>query len=211
MDMETAAAFQIVYGTAHMALARRARLMPGERLVVTGASGGSGLAAVEVGAAMGAEVIAIARGAEKLGIAADAGARHGIDADAPDIRERVKALGGADVVFDTVGGALWQALFRAANPEARLLPIGFAGGEVPQIKANHLLVKNLTVIGLYWGGYLRFAPQALADSLAEVMGWIAEGRLTLKIGARYPFDAVPEALAALEARDVAGKIVVTME
>lgn len=211
MAMTTAAAFQVTYGTAHLALSHRANLKPGERLVVTGAAGGAGLAAVEVGALMGAEVVAIARGAEKLAVAEAAGAVHLLDADAPDLRERVKALGGADVVYDTVGGALWQALFRAVRPEARLLPIGFAGGEVPQIPANHLLVKNISVLGFYWGGYLRFAPEVLRQSLAQVIAWIDDGRLAPVIGAQFPLSEAQKALDALASRQVAGKIVVTME
>ncbi len=211
LSLAEAAAIPVTYGTAHLALARRARLAPGERLVVTGAAGGAGRAAVEIGAAMGAEVVAVARGAERLEVARAAGARHLIDADEAEgeaLRDRVRALGGADVVYDTVGGATWQALFRAARPEARLMPVGFAGGEVPQIAANHLLVKNLTVIGFYWGGYRAFAPAALTDSLAEVLGWTAAGRLSVHIGARYPLARAEEALAALRARAVPGKIVV---
>ncbi|MEL6208132.1 MAG: NADPH:quinone oxidoreductase family protein [Pseudomonadota bacterium] len=211
ISTETAAAFQIAYGTAHLALAHRATLRPGERLVVTGAGGGAGLSAVEVGALMGAEVVAVARGHDKMEVARRAGAAHVLDSDRLDLRAEILSLGGADVVYDTVGGDLWEALFRAANPEARLMPIGFAGGSVPQIKANHLLVKNLTVIGLYWGAYLKFAPSTLTRSLAQVLKWLAEGKLTLHIGARYPFAEAGAALEALKSRSVAGKIVVTMD
>ena len=208
LSAEIAAAVLVAHGTARLALAHRARLAPGERLVVTGAGGGSGLAAVETGAAMGAEVVAVARGADKLEAARAAGAAHLIDAGTADLRAEVKALGGADVVFDTVGGDVWQALFRAARPEARLLPIGFAGGEVPQIPANHLLVKNLTVVGLNLGGYRRFAPERLATALAEAMSGAAEGRFDAHIGARFPLAEAPAALEALRSRAVAGKIVV---
>ncbi len=211
VDMAAGAAFQVVYGTAHLALSRRAALRPGERLVVTGAAGGTGLATVQVGAAMGAEVVAIACGTEKLDLAKRAGAAHGIDASASDIRSRIKALGGADVVVDTVGAPLWDELLRAANPEARLFPIGFAGGEVPRIKANHLLVKNLSVLGFYWGGYLRFAPAALHQSLAHVLDWISTGKLEVQVSARYPFDQADKALAVIRRREARGKIVVTTE
>lgn len=211
LDMERAAAFQVVYGTAHLALARRARLAPGDRLAVTGAAGGTGLAAVELGALMGAEVIAIARGEAKLETARAAGARHGLDAGLPDLRARLKALGGIDVAVDTVGGALWDALFRAARPEARLLPLGFAGGEVPQIKANHLLVKNLSVIGFNLGAYRGIAPAALAESLGQVMEWLVAGRLSLQIGARFGFEEAEAALKALTSRAVVGKIVVVVD
>ncbi|MEM1432295.1 MAG: NADPH:quinone oxidoreductase family protein [Pseudomonadota bacterium] len=209
IDMETAAAFQIVYGTAHLALARRAGLQPGERLVVTGAAGGTGLATVQIGALLGAEVIAIARGAEKLEIARQAGATHTLDASTEDLRTAIKDLGGADVVVDTVGAPLWDAIFRAANPEARLFPIGFAGGTVPELRANHLLVKNLTICGFYWGGYLRFAPRALADSLGQVLDWMSSGALTLRIGTHLPFEEAVAGLDLLRDRKATGKIVVT--
>jgi NADPH2:quinone reductase len=211
LSLAEAAAIPVTYGTAHLALSRRARLAPGERLVVTGAAGGAGRAAVEIGALMGAEVVAVARGAERLEVARAAGARHLIDAGTTEgeaLRDRVRVLGGADVVYDTVGGATWEALFRAANPEARLMPVGFAGGGIPQIPANHLLVKNLSVIGFYWGGYRAFAPEVLTGSLAEVLGWAASGRLAVHVGARYPLARAEEALAALRARAVPGKIVV---
>ena len=151
MSFEEAAAFPVAYGTSHVALDYRARLQPGENLLVLGAAGGVGLTAVELGKLMGANVIACARGAEKLEVAKAAGADHLIDATDADIRAEVKALGGADVVYDPVGGEQFKAAFRACRPEARLLPIGFASGDVPQIPANHLLVKNLTVMGLYLG------------------------------------------------------------
>ncbi|MEO1331178.1 MAG: NADPH:quinone oxidoreductase family protein, partial [Pseudomonadota bacterium] len=160
MPFVDAAALPVAYGTSQVALDYKAGLEPGERLLVLGAAGGVGLTAVEIGNLMGAEVIACARGAEKLAVAKAKGADHLIDAEAgPDaLREQVKALGGADVVYDPVGGAFWKAALRAANPEARLLPLGFASGEVPQIPANILLVKNLTVIGFYWGSYYKVKP-----------------------------------------------------
>ncbi|HBD89554.1 MAG TPA: zinc-binding dehydrogenase, partial [Gemmobacter sp.] len=142
MDFRQAAAFQIAYGTSHLALDHKARLQPGETLFVTGAAGGVGLTAVEIGRRMGARVIASARGAERMETARAAGAHEVIDSDAPDLRGALKALGGVDVVYDAVGGpALLEAL-RATRPEGRLLVIGFAGGEVPQLPANLLLVKN---------------------------------------------------------------------
>lgn len=164
VDFDTAAALQIAYGTSHMALDYKARLQRGERLVVTGAAGGVGLTAVEIGKRMGAEVIAIARGADKLAIAKSKGADHLIDADDTGIREQIKALGGADVVYDAVGGPLFEACFRATNPDGRLLLIGFAGGDIPTLKPNHMLVKNITAIGFYWGAYLGFNPAPLKAS-----------------------------------------------
>jgi NADPH2:quinone reductase len=210
MPFEVAAGFLVAYGTSHLALDHRARLRPGERLVVTGAAGGVGLTAVEIGARMGAEVVAVARGTDKLDAARAAGAHHLIDAEAPDLRDRLRALGGADVVYETVGGALWDACFRAARPEARLLAIGFASGTVPEIKANHLLVKNLTVIGLYWGGYLGFAPEVLTASLATLLGWWRDGGLRPHVSHVLPLDRAAEGLDLIRSRRSTGKVVVTM-
>jgi len=210
MPFQDAAAFLIAYGTSHLALAHRAKLQAGERLLVLGAAGGVGLTAVEIGKVLGAEVIACARGAEKLEAARAAGANHLLDATTADIRSEVKALGGADVVYDPVGGAQFEAAFRACNPEARLLPIGFASGDVPKIPANHLLVKNLTVMGLYWGGYLTFNPGALVASLDTLMGWYTEGKITPHISHCLPLDRAAEALGLLRDRKSTGKVVVTM-
>ena len=209
MSDTQAAAFQVAYGTSHLALAHRARLHPGERLLVLGAAGGVGLTAVEIGRLMGAEVIAIARGADRLAAARQAGARHLIDSETQDIRETVLALGGADVVYDPVGGEPWKAALRAANPEARLIPIGFASGEIPQIPANILLVKNLTVIGLYWGAYWRFKPEVLADSFRILVGWFEAGKISPHISHVVPLEEANEALALLEERRATGKVVVT--
>ncbi len=209
MSFEDAAAFQVAYGTSHVALDRRANLRPGETLLVLGAGGGVGLTAVEIGALMGATVIACARGDAKLAAARSAGAHHLIDSDAEDIRERVKALGGADVVYDAVGGDQFRAAFRAMKPEGRILAIGFASGDVPQVPANHLLVKNVSVIGLYWGGYLKFAPEVLDDSLRTLLGWYAEGRLKPHVGHVLPLDRASEALDLIRSRRATGKVVVT--
>ncbi|MGV6848682.1 MAG: NADPH:quinone oxidoreductase family protein [Marinibacterium sp.] len=205
---ETAAAFPIAYGTSHLALNHRARMQPGETLVVFGAAGGVGLTAVELGKLMGARVIACARGAGKLEVARAAGADHLIDIESPDLRERIKDLGGADVVFDPVGGAAFRAAFRAARPEARLLPIGFASGDVPEIPANHLLVKNLSVLGVNWGGYMRFAPDVLIRSLEQLLVWLEDGRLHPHISHVLPLSRADEALELLRARKSTGKIVV---
>ena len=211
MPFDHAAAFMIAYGTSHLALAHRARLAPRETLLVTGAAGGVGLTAVEIGKAMGARVIAVARGADKLAVAQAAGADHLIDSDTtPDLRAAVKALGGADVVYDAVGGDAFMAALRATNPEGRLIPIGFAGGGVPQIPANLLLVKNLTVIGLYWGGYMAFRPAVLRDSLAELLALYQAGRLRPHVSHALPLDRVEEALDLLRSRKSTGKVVVTM-
>lgn len=208
MPDEVAAGLQIAYGTSHLALTRRAQLRAGETLVVLGAAGGVGLTAVEVGKALGAKVIAVARGADKLAVARAAGADHLIDASA-DLTAAIKALGGADVVYDPVGGAAFDAAFRACNREARILSIGFASGDVPKIPANILMVKNITVIGFYWGGYLTFAPEAQRDSLSEVMDWYAAGRLKPHISHVLPLERAEEALALLSERKATGKVVVT--
>lgn len=210
LTFEAAAAFQIAYGTSHLALAHRARLMPGETLLVLGAAGGVGLTAVEIGKAMGARVIACARGADKLEAARAAGADHLIDAETDDIRTMTKDLGGANVVYDPVGGDQFTAAFRACRPEARILTIGFASGDVPQIPANHLLVKNLTVMGLYWGGYLSFAPDLLTGSLRTLLDWAAEGRITPRAHHTYPLERTMEGLELLRTRRSTGKVVVTI-
>lgn len=209
MPFEEAAGFLVAYGTSHLALGHRARLQKGERLLVLGAAGGVGLTAVEIGARMGAEVIACARGAAKLEVARAAGASHLIDSETQDIRAEVKALGGADVVYDAVGGDQFKAALRATNPGGRLIPIGFASGEVPQIPANILLVKNLDVIGLYWGGYMAFAPEILTASLAELFAMYEAGGLKPHIGATYPLDQTADAMALLKSRKSTGKVVVT--
>ena len=208
MTFDHAAAFQIAYGTSHLALTRRARLQPCETLLVTGASGGVGLTAVEIGKALGARVIAVARGADKLAVAQAAGADHLIDSDTSDIKAAVKSLGGADVVYETVGGNHFTAALGATRPEGRILTIGFAGGTVPQIAANHLLVKNISVIGFYWGGYLGFHPEALHTSLTELMHWYSAGRLHPHVSKVLPLSRASEALALLRGRQSTGKVVV---
>lgn len=210
MPFEQAAGFLVAYGTSHLALTHRAALKTGERLLVLGAAGGVGLTAVELGAGMGAEVIAVARGTAKLAVAKAAGATHLIDSNTDDLRSTLKALGGVDVVYDAVGGAGFDAALRATRPEGRILIIGFASGEVPQIPANLLLVKNISVMGLYWGGYLRFAPDELTASLSEVMALYAAGRIQPHIGATYPLEATAEALELLRSRASTGKVVVTL-
>ncbi len=208
ISFEDAAAIQIAYGTSHIALEHRAHLQPGETLLVTGAAGGVGLTAVEIGKLMGATVIAQARGKDKLTVAQKAGADHLIDAD-EDLRERVKSLGGADVVYDAIGGDVFKAAFRATNPEGRLLPIGFAGGDVPQIPANHLLVKNLTVIGFYIGGYLKFRPEVVRNSFETLFRWHSEGRIKPHISHVLPLEDVAEGMRLLKERKSTGKIVIT--
>ncbi len=210
MDFKTGAAFQVAYSTSHVALDYKAGLKPGETLLVTGAAGGVGLAAVELGKLMGATVIAAARGADKLAVAKEHGADHLIDTDTDDLRAVVKSLGGADVVYEAIGGDLFTAALRACNPEARVLTIGFASGDVPQIAANHILVKNISVIGFYWGGYLQFKPQVLTDSLTELFAMYGAGKLKPHVSHTFPIEDADQGLAVLRERKSTGKVVITL-
>ncbi|MHA6267420.1 NADPH:quinone oxidoreductase family protein [Aliiroseovarius sp. CAU 1755] len=211
MSYEHAAAFQVAYGTSHVALDYKARLQPGETLLVLGAAGGVGLTAVEIGKVMGARVIACARGADKLDICRRAGADHVIDSQTDDIRTTVKALGGADVVYDAIGGAQFTDAFRACNPDARILLIGFASGDLPEVRPNHMLVKNITLIGFYWGGYLTFRPEVLTDSLRQLLAWYESGKIRPHVSHSLPLEQAPEALSLLRDRKSTGKVVVTMD
>ena len=213
MDAAAVAAFPIAYGTSHLALDDRAGLRPGEILAVHGAAGGVGLTAVEIGKAMGAHVIASAGGAEKTAVATAHGADEVIDYKSEDLRERLKALTdgrGADVVYDPVGGSVFDASLRAVNWGGRILTIGFAGGGVPQIPANILLVKNISVIGVHWGSYRRHAPQRLSESFETLFEWYREGRFQPMIAATYPLERAVEALQALKSRRLTGKLVVSV-
>ena len=207
MSFEHAAAFQIAYGTSHMALDHRARLQPGETLLVTGAAGGVGLTAVEIGKLMGARVVAHARGQDKLAVAKAAGADALID-DSEDLRARLLELGGVDVVYDAVGGDAFKAAFRAMRPEGRLITIGFASGDVPQIPANHLMVKNLDVIGFYIGGYMKFRPDVVHGSFETLLGWYSRGRLHPHVSHVLPLDRVAEGMDLLRTRKSTGKVVI---
>lgn len=210
MDTVDAAAFLVAYGTSHVALDYKARMQPKERLLVLGASGGVGLTAVELGKLMGATVIACARGKDKLEICRAAGADHLIDSETDDIREVVKSLGGADVVYDPIGGDQFKAALRACNPEARILPLGFASGEVPQIPANILLVKNLNVLGLFWGGYKAFKPDLLTDSFKVLIDWYVAGRIKPHVSHVLPLEEANAALDLLRQRKATGKVVIRL-
>ena len=206
-----AAAIPIAYGTSDLALFHRARLSRGETLLVTGAAGGVGLTAVELGAQAGAHVIACARGEEKCALAREAGAAETIDlagTDADGMRDRVRELGRTDVLYDTVGGALFEQALRAMNPGGRAIVVGFAGGDVPQVRLNHLLVKNIDVIGYYWGAYKNFAPDVLRDSLVRCLDMAARGEIRPHIGLRLPFERVAEGYEALRERRTTGKVVI---
>ena len=207
-----AAGFPITYGTAHGALRWHANLQAGEVLLVHGAAGGVGLAAVEIGKALGARVIATAGGAEKLAVAEAHGADALIDYRSEDIRERVKALTdghGADVVFDPVGGDVFDASLRCIAWSGRLLIIGFAAGRVPQIPANILLVKNVAAMGVYWGSYRSRAPELLAEEFRELFAWFEEGRLKPHVSHRHDLTEAAEAMDLLLKRRSTGKVVLT--
>ncbi|MGB7241887.1 MAG: NADPH:quinone oxidoreductase family protein [Sulfitobacter sp.] len=210
MSFDDAAAFQIAYGTSHLALTHRAHLQKGETLLVLGAAGGVGLTAVEIGKHLGATVIAVARGADKLAVAKSAGADHLLDADTDDLLGALKALGGVDVVYDPVGGDAFKAAFRACKPEARILTIGFASGDVPKVPANHLLVKNISLLGFYWGGYMAFKPQTLINSLNALMALYVAGSIKPHISHRLPLAQAAEGLDLLRLRKSTGKVVITM-
>ena len=212
MDIATAAGFPITYGTAHGALRWRLDLQPGETLLVLGAGGGVGLAAVEVGKALGATVIAAAGSADKLALAARHGADHLIDYRRDDLRARLKAIcpGGLAALFDPVGGEIFTTALRAMAWGGRIAIIGFASGIVPQIPANLLLVRNLTVHGLYWGSYRKHRPADLAAAFAELFVWQAAGRLRPPPPAVRPLAEAAAALAALRDRQVAGKLVLSL-
>lgn len=209
MSFEDAAAFQIAYGTSHVALHHRAQLQPGETVLVLGAAGGVGLTAVEISKLMGARVIACARGAEKLEIARKAGADEVIDSEHPDLRSALKEMGGVDVIYDAVGDPLFTEALRATRIGARVLVIGFAAGKVPQIPANYLLVKNITVHGLYWGGYLKLDPKVLTDSMSELFDWYAQGKLRPHVSHSLPLEQADEGLELLRSRKSTGKVVIT--
>lgn len=211
MDYSTGAAFPIAYGTSHLALTHRTQLKPGEILLVLGASGGVGLTAVEVGKALGATVIACASSAEKLEVARSRGADHLIDYTKEDIRERVKQLtGGADVVYDPVGGDASRAALRCLNFEGRLITLGFASGDIPQIAANYLLVKNISAIGYSFSSYRFEQPAVMRRTLEEICRWYGEGKLKPHISFTFPLAQTKEALKALVERRSTGKVIVTV-
>jgi NADPH2:quinone reductase len=211
MDMVAAASFPVAYGTSLFALDHRGRLQAGEVLLVLGASGGVGLTAVEVGKAMGATVIAAASSAEKLEVARAQGADHLIDASGEDLREAVKALtGGADVIYDPVGGDLFAKALRCINVEGRILVIGFASGTIPQVAANYLLLKNASAVGVFWGGYRKIHPEVIRRGLETLLAWHAEGRLKPHTSHRLPLENVAEAMDLILARKSTGKVVLTM-
>ena len=210
MEFVTAAAFPVAYGTSHFALTHRGYLRPGETLLVLGAAGGVGLAAVEIGKQLGARVIAAAGGPDKLAIAREHGADELIDYRSESIRDRVRELTGglgADVVFDPVGGDAFDQALRAVNWEARMLVIGFASGRIQSVPANLILVKNTSVIGVVWGAQAARDPVLVSRNLAELLRWWQAGRLKPVVARTFPLAEAGAAMEALLSRRHAGKIV----
>ena len=214
MSFEAAAASPIVYGTSHVALTHRTTLAPGETLLVHGAAGGAGLAAVELGKVLGAKVIAVASTPEKRKVVAEYGADHVLDPREEVIHERVLELtggNGADVIYDLVGGGAFSASLRCAAFEARIIIVGFAGGKIQRIPANILLVKNISAIGYYWGAYATHRLDVLRQSFTELKGMYEAGRLKPLVGATFPLEEAAAALAHLSNRKAIGKTIITME
>jgi NADPH2:quinone reductase len=211
MDFNTAGGLMLVYGTSLHALQNKARLQAGETLLVLGAAGGVGLAAVELGRAMGARVIAAASTDEKLELAKAHGAEIGINYSTADLRSELKRLapGGVDVVYDPVGGALTEAAVRGMGWGGRLLVIGFANGEIPKLPLNLLLLKEGEAIGVFWGAWTQRDPAGHAENVARIMQWCSEGTLQPHVGGAYPLTQVKEALDAVMGRRAQGKIVIT--
>jgi NADPH2:quinone reductase len=214
MDPVTAAGFAMTYGTSMHALKQRADLKPGETLLVLGAGGGVGLAAVEIGAVMGARVIAAASSAEKLEIARAAGASDLIDYKQTSLRDRLKDLvgpKGVDVVYDPVGGDLFEQALRSTAWEGRVLIVGFASGTIPKAPMNLPLLKGCSIVGVRFGGFRDHDPETNAANFAQLFAWHAEGRLKPHVSLTLPMSKAAEALTMLGNRSAVGKIVLTME
>jgi NADPH2:quinone reductase len=212
MDFITAAAFPVAYGTAHFALDYRGHLKKGETLLVLGAAGGVGLAAIEIGKLMGARVIAAAGGADKLAVCREHGADEVIDYRTEDLRDRVKALTdgkGVDVVFDPVGGSAFEESVRCIGWEGRILVIGFASGDIPKVAANMILVKNFSVIGVVFGEHSWRYPQSSRERLLSLLPAVFDGRLKPRVWKTFPLDQTPAALAEISGRRVIGKVILT--
>jgi NADPH2:quinone reductase len=210
VGFQVAAGFALVYGTAWHALRDRGALCPGERLLVLGAGGGAGLAAVDLGAAMGARVIAAASSAEKRAACTERGATALIATGTEDLREAIRRTtdgAGPDVVFDPVGGASTEAAFRSIAWRGRHLIVGFASGPIPSVALNLPLLKGAALIGVMWGGYVRREPEDWRAALSEMLDWLAADRLHPLISRTYPLAEARTALADLAARRTIGKVV----
>jgi NADPH2:quinone reductase len=214
MDFDTAAAITLTYGTSHHAVVDRAQLKAGETMLVLGAAGGVGLAAIEIGKALGARVIAAASSDEKLEICKAHGADATINYSTEDLREVIKAATdgkGPDVVYDPVGGIYAEAAVRSLAWRGRYLVVGFANGEIPKLPWNLLLLKGSSLVGVFWGEFAKREPKANAAAMRELMGWLSEGKIKPHISGRYALADTPKALNDLAARKVTGKVVIQPE
>ncbi|MYM64421.1 NADPH:quinone oxidoreductase family protein [Pseudomaricurvus sp. HS19] len=210
MSYADAANLACAHGTAHHALKQRAQLQSGETLLVLGAAGGTGIAAVQIGKAMGATVIAACSSAEKLAVAKENGADVLINYRDQDLRQALKeatAGKGVDVVYDPVGGEAFDACTRSMARNGRLLVIGFASGKIPTLPVNMTLVKEYSVTGVFWGNFTQHEPAVYADNLKELFQWYLQGQVTVVTDASMPLAEAPTALARLMDRDVKGKLV----
>jgi NADPH2:quinone reductase len=210
MDFATAAAFGLTYGTSDHALSDRGALKAGETLLVLGAAGGVGIAAIEIGKALGARVIACASSGEKLDVCRVHGADETINYATEDLRARIKALTGSrgvDVVYDAVGGPYTEPALRSLAWRGRLLVVGFAAGEIPRIPLNLTLLKGCSIVGVFWGDFTRREPQRFAERVNQLARWYAEGRLRPHVSQTLPLERAAEALNLMAARQVKGKIV----
>ncbi|MEW6687458.1 MAG: NADPH:quinone oxidoreductase family protein [Pseudomonadota bacterium] len=213
MDFESAAAFLLTYGTSDHALRDRAGLKAGETLLVLGAAGGVGIAAIEIGKALGARVIACASSEEKLAVCREHGADETIDYAAEDLRERIKQLTagrGVDVVYDAVGGRYTEPALRSTAWRGRLLVVGFAAGDIPRIPLNLALLKGCAIVGVFWGDFARREPKALAASIGQLAAWFREGKLRPHVSQTFPLAQAADALKLMAARKVKGKVVLTV-
>jgi len=209
LDLDHAAGLCVTYGTSYYALKDRAGLKPGETLAVLGASGGVGIAAVEIGKLMGARVIACASSPEKLAFAKKHGADLGIDYSRDDLKEALRKMTdgrGADVVYDPVGGPYSEPALRATAWEGRFLVVGFAAGDIPKIPLNLVLLRSCDIRGVFWGAWLKREPQAQRALMTDIVKWCAEGKLSAHVHAVYPLAETATALKAISDRKVMGKI-----
>jgi NADPH:quinone reductase len=210
MDFDVAASVVMTFGTCIHALQDRANIQPGERLLVLGAAGGIGLAAVELGKLLGAHVIAAASSDEKLAVCREYGADETINYRTDDLKERVKALTGGqgvDVVIDPVGGEYAEAALRGMAWNGRYLVIGFTAGEIPRIPLNLPLLKGCAIVGVFWGSFVAREPDRNRKHITQLMDWIVSGRLRSRISARYPLEGAADALHAIIDRIVTGKVI----
>ena len=213
MSFTSAAAFGLTYATSDHALRDRGELKAGETLLVLGAAGGVGLAAIEIGKALGARVIACASTDDKLAVCREHGADATINYASEDLRDRIKALTdgrGADVVYDPVGGAYNEPALRSIAWLGRLLVVGFAAGYIPRIPLNLTLLKGCSIVGVYWGEFTRREPARFADAMQQLGDWYAAGKVRPHVSATFPLERASEALTLMAERKVKGKVVVTI-